>query len=566
MGFVGSIILGAIAIAALVLAVVVYVRDSRKRREVAEALESFTEPGIPDTTSAPPHSATLDADDETLPIAAPSIAGKQPDAPEVPSRDEALEAERNGDYLKAASLHHVRCDFVAERRALRNTLEYRRLAELEFALGNPHRAALALRNALEQDLTAEDVRLELVQCLLDEGNIAEARKMIDSLRDPNASTQFKASPQFLGNAARSFQAVGEFQMATELCNAAFSASNSVGDVSTRCIYLNKMAVLGRTAPSRATDEISQRFMPAVFDADDDTRTPFLGGTSTAAAAGNESINALLSPYEVIVGHVALGGYHNETPVSVRSIASTASRLELARLIGERPTSVVFEGVDKLLDCPVAIRLSRISTEGNDMALVRDRIRAIAALNHPNLSKITFADRFGPVVRIVSEYHGGGTLVGLLDRLGQLGLPLALRLLLQISAGLHAAHKHGILHGDLRIENIMVGHDNLIKMIDFALRPWPVHRVRADDSTHPGHPGRGIPPAEIQSDIIQFADIIETIAKKVTIANLPKTLPGWDPMDEFREVIERARNGGFSSVSPIHRILLEILDKCLPSPR
>ncbi|MDX9975046.1 MAG: hypothetical protein RBU21_18820, partial [FCB group bacterium] len=418
MGFVGSIILGAIAIAALALAVAVYVRDSRKRKEAAEALESMADPGLVDATPAQhSQSGTLDADDETLPIAAPPKAGEEPTAPGVPSRDEALEAERSGDYLKAADLHHVRCDFVAERSALRKTVEYRRLAELEFALGNPHRAAMALRNALEQDLTAEDVRLELVQCLLDEGSIAEACKMIDSLRDSNASKDFKASPRFLSIAARSFQAVGEFRMATELCNASFSASNSIGDVSTRCIYLNKMALLARTPPVRATDEISQRFMPAVFEAEDDTRSPFLGGTSTAAAAGNESINALLSPYEVIVGHVALGGYHSETPVSVRSIASTASRLELARLIGERPTSVVFEGVDKLLDCPVAIRLSRISIEGNDMALIRDRIRAIAALNHPNLSKITFADRFGPVVRIVSEYHGGGTLVGLLDRLG-----------------------------------------------------------------------------------------------------------------------------------------------------
>jgi tetratricopeptide (TPR) repeat protein len=563
-----SVALVVVAALSLGLAAVVLIRDRNRRRAISDSSVSVVPPESQKPAQAGAGRLAPRADEETLPLPPTTPAEDKPPSVGLPSRQQAVEAEEQGDWLRAAELYRRRSDLLAERRVLRNHGDLRRLAELELALGELESGVELLRRALLAEPLDESLRLLLIQSLLDLGRIEAARDLLEAVKQEDLPGGYKASAEFLHTASCCFQAVGEFELALELCDGAYLINSAVGDAAARTVYLTKLAHLAKVTPITTPQDVQKGFLSAALS-DDVVALPDIQAVRHSAPGTGphrHQVDKLLCPHEVIVGHLALGGSDAEAPVSVRSLASTSSRLELVRLVGERPTSVVFEGVDRLLDYPVAVRLSRISSSEEHNDLIRARIRALAAVNHPNVSKVTFADRFGPVVRIVTEFHSGGNLIALLGRLDQLGLPLALRMLLQISAGLEAAHKHGIMHGDLRPENVMVGHDNLVKLVDFALKPFPVHRLRSEDSTAPTGVSRIIPTSELQSDIVQFADVIETVLACVTFTPPTRGEGGSDPMDELLEVVERARSGGFSSLSPLHRVLLEILDKTLPIPR
>src|SRR5690606_11092810 len=82
----------------------------------------------------------------------------------------------------------------------------------------------------------------------------------------------------------------------------------------------------------------------------------------------------LTGHEVIVGHLALGGERGQNGISTHSLASIASRYKLKRLAGEARHTALFEAADRLLDCPVAIKLCHIAMSESDFELLRDRLR------------------------------------------------------------------------------------------------------------------------------------------------------------------------------------------------
>lgn len=529
---------------------------------LAPPLTNSTSPAP--TASATPASPPADNNaTEAIPTGSPTVALPAKSRRLVPSVNQGHAAESAGDWVAAADVWRARGDFVRERLARIQADDHLRASELEMALGYLTQGVERLRYLVGQRPESEVLRLRLLQALLDLGRTAEAVELV-----PPPGAEPPVSADFLANAGKSFEAATDNDLAVALYNRALELDAERDECELRLSYLAQMR---RLAEMKSSSEISipSAKLMEILARDSTADLPRPTAMGGGVAKGDDSAivplampNSAFVGHEILVGHLALGGFRHEVRPSVRSRASLAGRFRFKRLVGERPSSAVFEGVDCILDCPVAIKLSRIPSAPGEFERLRDRIRAISTINHPNLTKLTFADRMGCVVRLVTEYHTGGSLTTLLRRMETLGLPLMLRLMIQVTAGITSAHRAGVIHGDLRAENIMIGHDQLIKIMDFSLQPFPVRHPKAPDtSASRGDVVDHLHADEVQTDVAQFADLLEMVLSKTV---LPPPVAdaagaGKETMEELRELVTRCREGAFSTFSPIQAIFERQLD-------
>lgn len=522
-------------------------------------------PPLNQSAAPPPPSSPPPVDDDptvALPGGSPTVALPAKSRRLLPSVNQGHAAENAGDWLAAADVWKARGDFVRERLARIQADDHLRASELEVALGYLTQGVERLRYLVGQRPDSEVLRLRLLQCLLDLGRHDEAIALV-----PAEGAEPAVSADFLATAAKSLDAALLTDQALACYNRALALDPERDEVELRLAYLAQMR---RLAEAKSSSEVSipsaklMEILARESTADIARPAPDAQGDDSAIVP----VPADFTGHEILVGHLALGGYRHEARASVRSRASLAGRFRIKRLVGERPASAVFEGVDCLLDCPVAIKLSRIPSAPGEFERLRDRIRAISTINHPNLTKLTFADRTGGVVRLVTEYHTGGSLMTLVRRMETVGLPLMLRLMIQITSGITAAHRAGVIHGDLRAENIMIGHDQLIKIMDFSLQPFPVRHPKSPDTSSAR--GETIDPLrndEVQTDVVQFADLLEFLLTKTVLPPpvADATGTGKETLEELKEVTRRCRDGAFSTFSPIQAIFERLLDG-VPSGR
>lgn len=564
------IILGLIvAVSALAVAIVLLLRQRTKPPNMGSASKT-TAPTLRETPPPPPKRPIP-------PTTRPAVRKRSRRV--IPSREEAVLAEDVGDFGRAASIWKQRGNRVAQLRALTRANDQAGLARLEMALGWPELAIPRLEALIQEHSDDIDLRLKLFHAYLDLDKIDEARALAYAVfEDPG---HLPVTAGHLVRLAAGFEAKGEQDMALKFYGEASRRPDVPEDVEIRILYLEEVNRLqdppettsGEYAASGvvalALDEPTERKSPSPEEMLDQELDEAAGEQRQSPAPQEQPSRIgrpILQGHEVIVGHLALGGERDRNGFSTRSVASPSSRYKLKRLAGEARHTALFEAVDCLLDCPVAIKLWHVAMMESDFDILRDRLRAIAKLNHPNLTKTTFVDRTGNVVRVVTEYHSGGNLEDMLSRMEKVGLPLMLRLMMQVASGVQSAHSHGIIHGDLRARNIMIGHDQLIKVVDFALAPWEVRRLKPDDSR-----SRDVlqlfPAEELQTDIRRFAGLLEFILERTVVSSvLAGNFEDGDPLEELREVARRAREGAFSSLTPIQRIFQQILEGIQPMGR
>jgi serine/threonine protein kinase/tetratricopeptide (TPR) repeat protein len=130
---------------------------------------------------------------------------------------------------------------------------------------------------------------------------------------------------------------------------------------------------------------------------------------------------------------------------------------------------VFRAYDERLDRPVAVKLIRAAEAGN--ALSRERFRrearAAAGLSHPAIVQIHDIVESPDGDAIVMELVEGQTLARLIEA-GPLDVARAVRLAGEIAEGLATAHARGLVHRDLKAENVMVTRAGHAKILDFGL--------------------------------------------------------------------------------------------------
>lgn len=155
------------------------------------------------------------------------------------------------------------------------------------------------------------------------------------------------------------------------------------------------------------------------------------------------------------------------------------RYEIHELLGVGGMAVVYRAYDTIDDRTVAIKILKDEFLGNDEFIRRfkNESKAIAILSHPNIVKV-YDVSFGDQIQyIVMEYIDGITLKEYLDQQKEIKWKEAIHFTVQILRALQHAHEKGIVHRDIKPQNIMLLQDGTIKVTDFGIARFSKNETR-----------------------------------------------------------------------------------------
>lgn len=146
------------------------------------------------------------------------------------------------------------------------------------------------------------------------------------------------------------------------------------------------------------------------------------------------------------------------------------RYEIHELVGVGGMAYVYRAYDRVEDRWVAIKILKeeFSNNSDFLRRFRNESRAIAMLDHPNTVKV-YDVSFGDQIQyIVMEYIDGITLKQYIEQEGTIRWQEAVHFTAQILAALELAHSKGIIHRDIKPQNIMLLQNGTIKVADFGI--------------------------------------------------------------------------------------------------
>jgi serine/threonine-protein kinase len=134
------------------------------------------------------------------------------------------------------------------------------------------------------------------------------------------------------------------------------------------------------------------------------------------------------------------------------------------------TSTVYRGLDVRLDRPVALKVMDSRYAGDDQFLTRFQLeaRTVARLKHPGLVAVYDQGLDARHPFLVMELIEGGTLRELLAERGPMPPHAVVAVLRPVLGGLAAAHRAGLVHRDVKPENVLISDDGDVKIADFGL--------------------------------------------------------------------------------------------------
>jgi tRNA A-37 threonylcarbamoyl transferase component Bud32 len=146
------------------------------------------------------------------------------------------------------------------------------------------------------------------------------------------------------------------------------------------------------------------------------------------------------------------------------------RYRLDAQIGTGGMSTVYRAFDTVLERQVAIKLMHreIASDSDQLERFRREARAVAQLNHPHIVTVIDAGEDDNTPYIVFEYVEGETLKDRIRRHGRLPVQESIAYAIEIARALGVAHDHGIVHRDVKPQNVLVDEEGSAKVTDFGI--------------------------------------------------------------------------------------------------
>ena len=150
------------------------------------------------------------------------------------------------------------------------------------------------------------------------------------------------------------------------------------------------------------------------------------------------------------------------------------RYEILREIGRGAMGTVFEAFDGARRERVAIKVLRHTLQSNPVVRQRFRreVEAASRVDHPVVIKIRGWGENAEQTYIVMEYVDGQPLSKLLSPIAPFALANTVRIVYQVASGLASVHRAGLVHRDVKPDNIMVLKDMAVKLSDFGVAKLP----------------------------------------------------------------------------------------------
>lgn len=159
----------------------------------------------------------------------------------------------------------------------------------------------------------------------------------------------------------------------------------------------------------------------------------------------------------------------EAPPRVEPGALLLNRYRVDRLLGEGAHGRAYLARDEKLDRPVVVKAVGTTLLGGRAArLLLREAKMAGSLEHPNIVAVHEVAENPAETILIMEYADGGSLFGLLQRRGRLEPPEAVRIVDQVLSALEAAHARGIVHRDVKPENVLLMSDGSVKLADFGV--------------------------------------------------------------------------------------------------
>ncbi|MBR4455353.1 MAG: protein kinase [Solobacterium sp.] len=148
----------------------------------------------------------------------------------------------------------------------------------------------------------------------------------------------------------------------------------------------------------------------------------------------------------------------------------ANRYEVFQHIGQGGMADVFLAVDTILNRQVAVKILRSELCSDAVSVLRfeREAQAATALSHPNIVEIYDVGEYKGHHYIVMEYVPGKSLKTMIQQRGALLTSEAIDIMLQLTGATAEAHRRGIIHRDIKPQNVIVKSDGSIKMLDFGI--------------------------------------------------------------------------------------------------
>jgi len=165
------------------------------------------------------------------------------------------------------------------------------------------------------------------------------------------------------------------------------------------------------------------------------------------------------------------------------------------LIGQGGLATVYRATQLSLDRPVALKVfaPRLARSSRFVERFAREVAALAKLSHPNIVRLFLTGIEDGTRYVATEYVDGESLREKLRREGRVALAEAVALVSQVIDGLETAHARGVLHGDIKPENILLTTDGAAKLSDFGLAR--LARLAAAADPDPGRPAEAEGPAD-----------------------------------------------------------------------
>ena len=148
----------------------------------------------------------------------------------------------------------------------------------------------------------------------------------------------------------------------------------------------------------------------------------------------------------------------------------ANKYRIVKLIGSGGMANVYLGIDMNTGVNVAIKILKPEFSSDEEFIRRfdAEAKSVASLNHANIVKVFGVGHEGNFRFIVQEYIEGITVKDLINQNGHLDWKNAVPIVIQIGLALDYAHQNGIVHRDIKPQNILISRDRVAKITDFGI--------------------------------------------------------------------------------------------------